>query len=71
MGSFTPCSPRHHSCSPTHAALVAGYRDERRRQEMLRDEITGMYTGDEKHYAATHEPLIDFKQWLIFNKRVS
>lgn len=65
---FTPCSPRHRSCSPAHAALVRGYREERERQESLFEEHTGAYRADEEHAKAKGHTMIDFHVWLRANK---
>lgn len=70
MTAALPCSSRHGKfCSSSHSILVWDYRDERRRQETIRDEITGGYDGDEQHYKATQGNLIDFKKWLIANRK--
>ena len=66
--NFTPCSEKHKSCSPAHAALVWGYRAERARQEQARDKITNGHAGDERHWRATGGKLITFKDWLKANK---
>lgn len=70
MGSFVPCSPRHHHCSPAHASLVAGYRAERERQLVLFEAETGNYKGDIKWHKENGHELITFKKWLKSNKRV-
>lgn len=68
--TFAPCSPRHKSCSPAHAALVDGYRQERERQEQHLEDVTGNYAGDIEHLKAKGHILIDFQQWLKANKRM-
>lgn len=67
--TFTPCSPRHRSCSPAHADLVGGYREERERQERNFEDRTGNYRGDIAHAKAKGAKLVDFKVWLKANKR--
>lgn len=69
MSNFTPCSPRHRSCSPAHAELVESYRDERFRQEVQLEKRTGGYAGDIAHAKAKGYKLIDFRQWLRAHKR--
>ena len=68
VGSFVGCSPRHHHCSPAHGALVAGYRDERYRQELTWEGDTGAYAGDHRHWVEKGGSLVTFKDWLIANK---
>lgn len=67
-GSFTPCSPKHKSCSPAHAAMVWSYREERRRQE-IQYELPYSYDGDRKLMRENGISLVTFKDWLIANKR--
>lgn len=62
--TFTPCSPRHKSCSPAHAELVESYRDERFRQEVQLENRTGNYRGDIEHWKAKGGKLISFRDWL-------
>lgn len=62
--TFTPCSPRHRSCSPAHAELVDGYRLERERQQAQLDRFTGAYDSDVAHWKAMGGKLIDFRVWL-------
>lgn len=66
--TFTPCSSKHKSCSPAHAALVESYRVERWRQERLQESATGNYPGDIAHAKAKGHSLIDFRQWLKAHK---
>jgi hypothetical protein len=68
VGSFVPCSPRHHHCSPAHAALVAGYRLARYDEE-IRHEAILSNPGDKKIWKENGGKLINFKDWLIGNKR--
>lgn len=66
--SFVPCSRKHGKfCSPAHAQLVAGYRDERTRQELLFENETGHHKGDMKIWRENNT-MITFKTWLISNK---
>lgn len=67
--NFVPCSVKHKSCSPAHAAMVRSYRDERARQEQLFEDEFGAYDGDERHAKATGTKLINFKDWLKANKK--
>lgn len=67
--TFTPCSPRHKSCSPAHAELVESYRNERWRQEQQQEASTGNYAGDIAHAKAKGHKLIDFGDWLKAHKR--
>ena len=67
-GSFVPCSPKHKHCSPAHAPLVAGYRAERQRQELLLEAETNGYEGDIKLWKANGNKLINFKTWLIAHR---
>jgi len=64
---FTPCSVRHKSCSPAHAALVRGYREERERQETL-NEMVLSNPAELKIWKENGNRLITFKDWLIGNK---
>src|SRR4051812_26338642 len=66
-GSFVPCSPKHHHCSPAHAALVAGYRLARHDEE-IRHEATLTNPGDLKLAKENGFKLITFKDWLIAHK---
>ena len=66
--TFTPCSPRHKSCSRSHAELVEAYRSERHRQEVLFEAETGGYSGDIEHAKAKGHTMIDFATWLRANR---
>ena len=66
-GAFVPVSIKHKSCSPAHAALVRGYREERERQLQLFEAETNGYEGDKKIWKENHT-LINFKTWLIANR---
>jgi hypothetical protein len=66
--TFTPCSPRHKSCSPTHAAMVWEYRAERARQEVRLEAVTGGYIADHDHWKAKGGKLISFGDWLKAHK---
>lgn len=68
-GSFVPCSPKHKHCSPAHTQLVAGYREERARQEILLENETGNYAGDLKWHKENGKTIITFKTWLKSNKK--
>ena len=68
--TFTPCSPRHRSCSPAHAGLVESYRLERWRQEHQLEGITGGHAEDYEHWKAKGGKLIDFRGWLKAHKRI-
>lgn len=67
--NFTPCSAKHKSCSPAHAAMVRSYREERQRQEQELENMTGNGRGEREHWKHHGGKLIDFKSWLIGNKR--
>lgn len=69
--SFVACSSRHRHCSPAHSRLVNDYRLERERQEMALEAVTGGYSGDHRFWRATGGHLIDFHEWLKYNKRVA
>jgi hypothetical protein len=61
----TPCSRRHgRFCSRWHANLVATYRDERRRQEIEWEGLTGGYAGDAALLRAQGAAMITFGGWL-------
>ena len=63
--AFVPCSPRHGKyCSPSHANMVASYRDERHRQELLWEAKTGGYAGDARLLRAQGERMISLRDWL-------
>jgi hypothetical protein len=62
--TFTPCSPHHKHCSPSHADLVRSYRAERERQEINVEAITGGYAEDYEHWKAKGGNMIDFGRWL-------
>lgn len=66
--AFTPCSPRHRSCSPAHADLVSNYRVEHHRQEVQLELITGGHQSDYEHWKAKGGKLIDFAAWLKAHK---
>jgi predicted glycoside hydrolase/deacetylase ChbG (UPF0249 family) len=66
--TFTPCSPRHKSCSPAHAALVESYRQERWRQEVQLEAVTNGYTADYEHWKAKGGKLITLSDWLKAHK---
>ena len=62
---FVPCSARHGKfCSRAHANMVATYRDERRRQELLWEAKTGGYAGDDQLLRAQGERMISLRDWL-------
>lgn len=67
-GWFTPCSPKHKSCSPFHADMVREYRVERERQERQREYMTGDYPGDIIQWEAKGGKLIDFAEWMKGHK---
>lgn len=67
--TFTPCSPKHKSCSPAHAELVESYRQERWRQIVDRERLTGDYDADIEHWEAKGGKLISFTDWLQAHKR--
>ena len=67
--TFTPCSPRHRSCSKAHAELVESYRSERHRQEVALEGVTNGHAQDYEHWKAKGGKLIDFGQWLKAHKR--
>jgi hypothetical protein len=69
--TFTPCSPKHKSCSPTHADMVREYQRERERQERQLEHMTGNYPGDIIHWEAKGGKLIDFHTWLKANRRTA
>ena len=58
------CTPSHRSCSAYHASLVDGYREERYRQEMVREAECMDYETEIAEYNRTHD-MITFKKWLI------
>lgn len=65
--TFTPCSPRHKSCSPAHAALIRGYIEERQRQELaLEEQIDG--PGERQLWKENGGKLIGFYDWLKAHK---
>lgn len=66
VGSFVPCSPRHLHCSPAHAELVRGYREERERQETANEYLHA--NGERKFWKANGGKMIDFKMWLKSHK---
>jgi hypothetical protein len=51
--------------------MVQGYRDERYRQEIQLERITGNYPGDIIHWEAKGGKLIDFRDWLKANRRTA
>lgn len=67
--TFTPCSPKHKSCSQFHADMVREYQRERERQERELEELTGSYAGDIHHWKAKGGKLIDFHTWLKGHRR--
>lgn len=62
--SFTPCSVRHKRCSAAHADLVRSYRDERYRQEIDWEGVTGGHAGDANLQRAHGHSVITFADWL-------
>lgn len=69
--SFVACSPRHHHCSPSHSRLVSDYRLERERQIVALESVTGGYVGDYRFWREQGGRLIDFRDWLKWNKKDS
>lgn len=71
--TFTPCSPRHTSCSPAHAELVRGYQAERYRQWETREVILGMFNRDGmmRIWRENGGRLVTFGDWLRWHKRQS
>lgn len=69
VGSFVPCSPRHHHCSPSHAAMVRGYREERERQETQAEPYLCNGEGELKRWKENGNTLITFKTWLKAHKK--
>jgi hypothetical protein len=61
---FTPCSARHKQCSAAHADLVRSYRDERHRQQINWEGVTGGHAGDANHQRAQGHSVITFADWL-------
>jgi hypothetical protein len=55
-------------CSWSHVEQVAGYRDERQRQERQREDETLGYETELEEWNRTHQ-MITFKQWLIMGAR--
>lgn len=59
------CSDSHGAhCTHHHNSLVRGYRDERHRQEIERENATGGYAGDLKIWRENGGKLISFADWL-------
>lgn len=61
MGSFVPCSPRHHHCSPSHAEFVRNYRLERHRQWLEFENETALHPGDIRTWKENGGHLITMK----------
>lgn len=69
MNEFTPCSPKHKSCSPFHANVVRGYREERQRQEIAHDGLWNHpETGEYVAWKDRGGKLIGFAEWLKAHK---
>jgi hypothetical protein len=66
-GAFVPCSPKHKHCSPAHAQLVRGYREERERQYLQMESDTNGYEGEKELWQDNGGTLINFKTWLTSN----
>ncbi|WIC89682.1 hypothetical protein SEA_APIARY_60 [Rhodococcus phage Apiary] len=62
------CVRHHRACSWHHTDQVTSYREERQRQERVREDETGMYPAEMEEWDRTHT-MITFKQWLIMAKR--
>lgn len=69
--NFAPCSSKHKSCSLAHSNLVSMYREERLRQESIREQYTFNYSSDTKFYAEKFGQLINFRDWLLFNRKIT
>lgn len=67
--TFTPCSPKHKSCSTFHADMVREYQRERERQERQLEYLTGNYVGDIIHWQAKGGKIITFHLWLKAHRR--
>jgi hypothetical protein len=59
-----PRSPDHDHCTPHHRDVVDRYRDERARQELELEAITGGYPGDLEHWRQNGGQLTTFQTWL-------
>lgn len=58
-----PCSPRHRSCSPAHAAMVADYRAAREAHWSQMECVTALYDTEVSEYLQ-HTPAPTFGDWL-------
>lgn len=58
------CNPAHAQCSIDHARLVDEYREERYRQEVVRESECMDYAAEIAEYNETHD-MITFKKWLV------
>jgi hypothetical protein len=66
---MVPCSRRHRKhCSAWHSNLVQSYREERHRQEVAFEALTGGYAGDQAHAKAKGHSVITFTDWLKANR---
>jgi hypothetical protein len=72
MTEFTPCSPKHKSCSPFHADMVRSYTQERQRQEIAHDGLWDAYgSGEYTAWKDQGGQLITFGEWLRAHKRTA
>lgn len=68
--AVVPCSRAPHNCNPQHRDMVHGYRDQRYRDELAREERTGNHPGDLAHEKAKGlHPMTTFNEWLKAYRR--
>jgi hypothetical protein len=66
--AFIPCSRRHGKhCSSWHSSLVQSYRNERHRQEVEFEGLTGGHAADAAFIRAQGHTVITFAEWLRAN----
>lgn len=67
--TFTPCSPKHKSCSPAHADLVRSYRIERWRQEVQHEvQLDPRNVGERQFWKENGGHVVTFGDWLHWHK---
>jgi hypothetical protein len=65
------CSERHLHCTNGHREMVAEYRDQRYREELAVEAMTGNHPGDIADWKARGGRLTTFTTWLKAHRRTA
>lgn len=63
--AVVPCSQGHIGCTTHHRDLVDGYRDQRYREELELEAVTGMHDTDIAIWRENGNRLTTFRDWLM------